>query len=371
MNDRNLSIATELCYAGVTAPNALNDLTAFLCELVGAEAGDIVEENSLSGEIRTFGSHGFDPVFLDTYDEDHLGRNPWFENLARHPRDRFHTDEIDPPDFWKSSYYNEWVRPQGLHHTIGAALEVGHGQHAWAGFCRRTGASPFDSEAEFLTPLLPHLRRAVQLRRKFVEAEAESAQFSSVIDALTAPVVLLDRQRRLHYANPAAETFLEGCGALKVTGNGHLIAVSGRGDASLGAAIRSAADTFEAPESPPPSPVVLRCGHGKTVALIAFRAAGHAVRAPDSAVIAVVFRELETASEVDVRGFAKAFQLTRTEADLATWIASGGNLPDFAELHGIAVATARWHLKNLEQKTGNSRIEHLVAAIHSTQFPVG
>lgn len=134
----------ELCYASILDGDCFHTLTRRICEIFRADAGDIVAEFPREGRTVTYGSHGFDPVFLQTYDEDFLGSNPWFENLARHPRDRFHTDEIEPPDFWRGSYYNDWVRPQGFRHTIGAVVDAGPDHHVWAGFTRAASGGTFD-----------------------------------------------------------------------------------------------------------------------------------------------------------------------------------------------------------------------------------
>ncbi len=372
MNERNLNTALELCYAGVTDPEALQSLTVRLCEDIGADAGDIVAEFTRSGAIVTYGSQGFDPGFLEAYDEEYLGRNPWFENLSRHSHDRFHTDSIEPAEIRQTRYYNEWVRPQGFGHTVGAVVEVGHAHHVWAGFCRRRGAPEFGEEADYLTCVLPHLRRALALRRALGEVEAEAARFASVVDALAAPLVLLDVHGKLRYANPAADRFLARCTALRVSRTGRLIAVSGRADASLGAAVGKAAGMHDDPTRPPPAPVVIPCRDGEAVAALVFPVEGGCSGITESRSVAVMLRQITATPdvEIDVRSFSKAHQLTRTEAELAAWVARGLSVADFADRHGMAVATARWHLRNLEQKTGTSRIEHLVSAVHAAQLPV-
>ena len=371
MNENNLRAAIELCYAGVTDPAALEALAVQICSDIDADAGDIVTEFTLCGGIVTYGSHGFDPGFLAAYDEEYLGQNPWFENLARQSRDRFHTDETEPPEFWESRYFHEWVRPQGFRSGVGAALEVGHGHHTWAGFCRAADAPAFGrKEVDYLTRLLPHLRRALALKRTLAEADAETSRFASIVDGLASPIVLLDDRGKARYANPAADEFLSRCAALRLTRTGRLIAVSGRADASLGAAIRKAATACDTPDTPPPAPVVIRCGEGDAIAIPPFPVNGSIPGLAEDRFVAVTFRPVSACTEIDVRSFAKAHHLTGTEARLSAAIARGESLKEFAERQGIAVATARWHLKNLEQKTGTSRIEQLVSAIHSAQFPV-
>ena len=370
MTRRELLELVELCYASILDGGCLHTLTRRICAVFGADAGDIVAEYPKEGRTVTYGSHGFDPGFLERYDEDFLGSNPWFENLARHPRDRFHTDEIEPPEFWDGSYYNDWVRPQGFRHTVGAVVEAGPDHHVWAGFTRATDRGPFEDEVADLTLLLPHLRRGIEMRSRWDRQCARTSQLSQVIDALATPVLLLDAKGIVHRMNTAAETFLSTCGFLKVGPSGRLIAVNGRADARLGSAVFRAATAPDRPGDPPPDPIFLDCAEGQ-VALHIVRLPAECRATSPSATVLATISTLTDGQDVDVTCLVKAYGLTATEARLAAWLGSGQSVRGFAESRGISVGTARWHLKNIEEKTGTGRIGELVAKIRAAQAPFG
>jgi DNA-binding CsgD family transcriptional regulator len=370
MTRRELLDLVELCYASILDRGCFHTLTRRICEIFGADAGDIVAEFPRERRTVTFGSHGFDPVFLETYDEDFLGSNPWFANLSRYPRDRFHTDEIEPPDFWRGSYYNDWVRPQGFRHTIGAVVDAGPDHHVWAGFTRAASRGTFDDAVEDLTALLPHLRRGIEMRSRWDRQCARTSQLSQVIDALATPVLLLDAKGIVHRMNSAAERFLSSCRFLRIGPTGRLMAAGGRADARLGSAVFRAANASDRPGDPPPEPIVLECAESQ-VALHIVRLPAECRGTSPSATVLATVSSLADIDDVDVSWLVKAYGLTATEARLAAWIGSGRSVRAFAEARGISVGTARWHLKNIEAKTGTGRIGELVAKIAAAQAPIG
>ena len=360
----------ELCYASILDTGCLQTLTQRICSLIGADAGDIVAEFPRQCRTVTYGSHGFDPDFLRSYDAQFLGANPWFANLARHPRDRFHTDEIEPPEFWCGAYFNEWVKPQGFRHTVGAVIEAGPDHHVWAGFTRAPRHGPFDDGAAGLAPLLPHLRRGLAMRSQWERQCAWTSQLSQVIDALAAPILLLDGRGIVQRANPAAEEYLSSCRFLRIGASGRLMATNGRSDARLGSAVFRAASVPDRADEPPPDPIILG-QPGQQVALHVVRLPAECRAAhPSATVLATISALASDHEEIDVSSLVTAYGLTSTEGRLAAWIGSGRSVRAFAESQGISVGTARWHLKNIEQKTGTGRIGELVAKIRSAQNPI-
>ena len=360
----------ELCYASILDPGCFHTLTCRICDIIGADAGDIVAEFPTENRTVTYGSHGFDPAFLATYDDRFLGANPWFANLDRHPRDRFHTDAIEPPEFWRGAYYNDWVRPQGFRHTVGAVVASGPDHHVWAGFTRSARRGPLDGAVDDLTRLLPHLRRGIEMKSRWDRQCARTAQLSQVIDALAAPVLLLDAKGIVHRMNAAAETFLSSCRVLRVGPSGRLMAINGRADARLGSTVFRAAAVPDRPGDPPPDPIILDCAEGQVVLHVVRLPAESRGGHPSASVLATI-SQLSDHADIDVSSLAKACGLTATEARLAAWIGAGQSVAAFATAHRISVGTARWHLKNIEAKTGTGRIGELVAKIRASQAPIG
>jgi len=370
MDDGAFLEAVDLCYSTVAEGDGMNALVGHLCCRLSARAGDIVTESVGDPVIQTHGSAGFDDRFRTTYDADFLGENPWVDNLRHLPRAKAHTDAAEPESYWKSPYYNEWVRPQGLHHTLGAILESSPLQHTWVGLAREPGRPFSEQERDFLERLIPHLRRATRLARELVAARERHANVAALIDMLDFAVIVVDGGARLIEANRAGQELLDRPGPLWLSAEGRISARGTGRNAALRAAIAQASRVMAAPDSVCPEIVAVdqRGGPAMVVDVFPLRCGPAGMAA--SGCVALCVQDMADRSALDLRALAAAHGLTETECDLANWLASGGSVRGFAERRGIAVGTARWHLKNLEQKTGARRVEQLVALVHRAALPL-
>ena len=248
----------ELCYAAVNEVEEYQVLIEMLSQKIGADAGDIVLENAAEGSCRTLGSLGFDPAFLESYDTEYLGNNTWFGELEKLAPNRSHTDEVFSEKLRKSAYFNEWVRPQGLDHSIGAVLESQNGYNGWIGFSRCTGGSRFsDKEVALLDKVVPHLKRSVALLKRLNISHEDTNVLSVAVYGLTLPIIVLDNQGRVVEMNAKADEFLSENSQLKISISGHILTRCGRTHAKIGAAIHKALTTLDEPDALPPAPVIV------------------------------------------------------------------------------------------------------------------
>jgi len=79
----------------------------------------------------------------------------------------------------------------------------------------------------------------------------------------------------------------------------------------------------------------------------------------------MIVTELVGANGTDVDSLARRFGLTSREARLASAVAAGTSLVNYAESTGVSVSTVRWHLGNLFEKTGAASQADLVRRILS------
>lgn len=368
MDNAILNEAIDLIYTAVEDDAALKDLAPQLGRMIGADAGDIVTERPQDHLIVTHSSFGFDPAFLKDYDSDFLGDNSWFEALRRLPDDRFHTVEETAPDHRATRYFNEWVRPQHFDQSLGAVLESGQDQYTWIGFVRESGQRKFGSEAEFLTSILPHLRRMMHLRRHFCQQENERMGAHALLDHLHLPVFIVQRDLKVLLMNQAAQELQAANRFVWLSRDGR-IQVGGHQDERLGQSLRMAASRSDEAGDAAVEPIAI---HDQDYAL----AIMHFIPLPEdetgnvAANLAIIVRPVECPSANVSCLLSEAYGLTETEARLANFIGSGASLAEFASCSDMAPSTARWHLKNIEQKTGTSRIEQVVALVRNFQSPV-
>ncbi len=158
-------------------------------------------------------------------------------------------------------------------------------------------------------------------------------------------ILIVDQQRTILFANPRARSFLAAMGGLEDRG-GKIHVERANVDRSLGALIRRAAasalDTSDEMIGVPDRQgktrfaiKVMRCStdHGEPAALL-------------------VVSDFCSATHVSRAAVASLFRLSDREAEFAELFASGLRTDAIALQMGIAVNTARVHLRKVFAKTG-------------------
>ena len=304
MTEHYVSDALDAIYASVTEPDALDNFLVALLERFGGIAGDIVTEEVAALEIATLASHGYDPVFRDSYDESYLGHNPWLDALRLLGDGRLFPVEAAEPALLDTAYHREWALPQGLARSVGALLETDGPRHTWFGLAGRDW-----SEARLVEICESGFRVGLHGRIGMKDAGDD------------------DRLRR---------------------------AVS---------AAMQAHDAATCPDS-------LRCILVGTDQITVQAMPIHAGSRMGGARVLVAFSDPVQTETAMLEGAVSGLGLTPTETALAAALLGGETLDAFAERHGMKVATARWHLKNIGTKAETHRAEHLVARLARLALPL-
>jgi DNA-binding CsgD family transcriptional regulator len=120
----------------------------------------------------------------------------------------------------------------------------------------------------------------------------------------------------------------------------------------------------DAPDDAADDCTVARPSGRRPYQLIVHRVSRRAIVAPRLASGAVVFIiDPEQAHEVSAERIARLLHLTGAEARLATALAAGLSLTDYAARAGISLGTARWTLKQALAKTSTDKQAALVALV--------
>jgi len=152
--------------------------------------------------------------------------------LARHRHpgpDTVYTGEqlIEPAEIRKTEFYNDFLLPNQMVHHFGSPLAI-HPQWVSNLSSHRPGRrEPFGPiEVDLLKLLLPHLQRAVQFHRRFVELQGQQRASLDALDRLPIGVVLLDQNTRIVAVNREAQTLLDQNDGLSVDKEGLSAAIS-------------------------------------------------------------------------------------------------------------------------------------------------
>lgn len=278
-----------------------------------------------------------------------------------------HIDQMIMPrhEFERSTFFNEWLRPQGQHSILTLPLwrrgEVGAHLTLQRGGKQRA----FDeSDVSALMQLMPVLRRVAKLRADY--GGQMLAHRLNGLDTNNDAFFVLDARGRILAHNEAAERELRNTDSGLIAANG-ILRVEGRVRERFRRAVDTAAGVDK--QLTAPSDMLLEdpmTGRRQSALSVVPIPDAPALGLPVGRAAGVLVRRLGTRLPVDfeqrIRGL---FMLTARESRLAVTLAAGLSVQEFAGAHGIAMPTARTHLSQLLQKTDTGRQGELMALLHS------
>ncbi|MDZ4792205.1 MAG: LuxR C-terminal-related transcriptional regulator [Hyphomicrobiales bacterium] len=280
------------------------------------------------------------------------------------------TRDIPPTLLETLPYFNEWSKPQGLVDFAHLNLVRSPNRVSFLGVFRHENSGVFSPrDIELLRFLIPHVRRAVTISNVLEAKSVRETRMAETLDALNLGVVLADEDSRILHANRSAEDMLRSNGPVKGVG-GKLRAENASASAEIKSAIELAtsrerkiekkgiavrlSDDCEAPVIAH----VLPLGEGEPRTFIEPKAA------------AAVFISTPMDEGACVATLKGLYGLTVGEAKALAPILSGKTAPEAADELGVAVSTARTHLKNIYAKTNVTKQSELMKLAASVMPPV-
>ena len=319
--------------------------------------------------VQPVSLEGIAPGWLRTFDELYFAPdNPWIRLTERlHRPGVVRTNERldrvlrEHGALYRSAYYHEWMQPQGFKTTLGNTLLAEGDLVANITLFRPPEMRTFSSvEVAAFETLSRHMTRALQMAIRLERPEGIPA-VSGVFDALAQPIAVVDRRRRVRYANPSMEALLRRRGGLAVRA-GELVATAPGAQDALATYVDRA--TSRAGDAL--APLALRDPAGGHCLLDAVPLVGGAAPASSSLPACVVTMTVGSRawphplSSDDLRS---RFGCTRAEATLAQLLGHGEALREAARAMGVTYETARTRLKRVFDKTGVHTQAQLVGLV--------
>ena len=154
---------------------------------------------------------GVDPALLPIYEERYASNDPRIAFLMKHPGRALacHQMVTDHTAFERSPLVNEFLDKNEARFAMGATLTLDSRYSALLGFMRSRSDGRYDGDQlHRLDRLLPHIQRALSLHVRLGRLESRLASLDALVDRLSAPVLLVDRNGALLHANTAGSEAL-------------------------------------------------------------------------------------------------------------------------------------------------------------------
>jgi DNA-binding CsgD family transcriptional regulator len=308
---------------------------------------------------------GKDPSYVKAYNEHFATVSPFFGDWS-HERWREGVIEISGqvcPDrvLLRTEYYNDWLRPQRIHH-LARGVVAREGSASWVlsfGRPRRSG-SITGRELALFGAILPGLRGALRLRHHLLVARSERDAASAAFDALRIGVIFLDGRGSPIGINRRAQAILDAADGLKLE-RGTLSAFCSTDTARLRRLMGQAREAIHTGGGM----VAINRPSGREPlhAVVTPLPRNHFYNGPRVATSVVFVMEREQGSPIDHEVVRAQYGLTHAEAAVVEGLVRGLTLRQIAAERRASIHTVRTQMKSVLSKTGAGRQAELVRQV--------
>ena len=361
---------TDAVYRAALEPPAWDDVMQSMKHSFPSVAQTFYLLHMQPRRIQPVSLAGIEPAWVRSFDALYFAAdNPWIRMTQHlHRPGVVRTNErLDRVlhargALYRSSYYNEWMRPQGFKYTIGNTLLSEGGIVANITLMRAPDMKTFSSaEVRSFEALSRHMTRALQMSMR-LETTESGATSTGVLDALPQALAIVDAQRRVLHANAPMQALLSRKQGLMLR-QGRLEASHAATQQALAARIAGAFGVGP-PASNDAPPLPLPGGETAAQRLTVMPLVGRLGRTLIARPTALLMVAEEAARPVLSRASIRLqYGYTPAEGRLAELLARGHELKVAARLMGVTYGTARAYLKSVFDKTGVHSQVQLVARL--------
>jgi len=336
--------------------------------VVNAPANNIFVQDLHSHGFNLSADDGMDASYERTYADYYKAKNVYLirgNHLLR--TGKIYPSQVLCPDAvaLRSEFYNDWIAPQRQRHGMLGVIYRNGSLASMIGAIRHRGARPFgEEEVSLLEILMPHLQRAVTLRRRIVDLEKQKIAATDALDHWSLGVILLDSRGRVLLMNSRAEEIVRQKDGLTMAADGLHAALPGETSA-LRRLIHDAIATHDGKGGESGGALALpRPSLKRSLNVLVTPLFSHNQLAVQKrATVALFLSDPEATEEADDDALRRFFGLSRAEAHVAALLIQGKEVKQVSEELHVSLATTRTHLRSIFDKTGTRRQAELVQLI--------
>jgi DNA-binding CsgD family transcriptional regulator/PAS domain-containing protein len=338
------------------------DAIAAIAERCSAITGILYEFDVARWDSRIVGTYRMDPEFMDDYRNHYAALDPWSRRsmVAEVGRATCTPELIADADLKRTEFYQDYLRPHGdLFYGLGGVIERTPHRIAILGVQRAYRAGMFDADCiAVIERIMPHLRHSYRVRHAMEKAEQQCRTLRETLHALPNPVLILDGDARIQFANRAAAMLLAARDGLCLRG-GQVMAADRRQQGQFAEALARALRMCKSTEGAAPGPCPLGRPRSERPLILTFAPIGTEQNDGAGPLVAVLV-DPGPAASAPLQQLSAALRLSAAEAGLLRDLTDGKSLAQIAEQRQVSVNTLRVHLSRLFQKTGTHRQAELV-----------
>lgn len=354
----------DALYLGVRDGSAFDQALELLCGLFDVASAALIDFDAARPDVSAQAAVGlFSGDTVRRYERDFAALDPAPPAFMTRPAGtaiptyRMLPEETKRPGM----FFSEFFRPVGLEECLGGTLATTNGRFAMVGLHRAPDRVAFDDrDIAKLESLMPHLSRALQLRRAFLALDRRNAALAEACDRAAAGYVGVDPEGRILFANEAARRLSSRDDGLGLDRNGRLYAARREANQRLAELQANVAAGGAGGLAHVPRPK--GGAYAVMVAPLFLDGGIDKERRQKRGTLFVIHDPLARLPS-SPQLIAELFRLPPGSAALLAALVAGEELKDYAERTGISMNTVRFHLKTAYARTGAHRQTELVRLI--------
>jgi DNA-binding CsgD family transcriptional regulator len=350
----------ELIYQTPSGTDAWELLAARLGELLQSTSSLFIYD-SISKSVVVDMSKGFESNYIESYKERYVSINPLIPGTLALPSGKVARmfEAVPKESIEQTEYYNDWLAPQRLKFAMGTHLSVGMRTSMFVAFHRPRGARDYSDETmEFVTRLVPHFKRVLDISNRFRLQDALKIAQTRGLDQLGLGVIGLDRRCSIYDLSPKAEELIKLSLGLNLR-FGRLSIDSHDTDHYFQHLVAKVIDERVAH----PIEIPLKTGERLDGVIVPTHHHSGSTVSNIQALLLINFKNVS--SRQTVEALSKVFRLTQAESHLLRALADGKTVSEYSHIKHLSRNTVRSQLQTLFQKTGVSRQADLVRLVYN------
>jgi DNA-binding CsgD family transcriptional regulator/PAS domain-containing protein len=293
----------------------------------------------------------------EVYKERFSRIDPWAGSLVRAPLETVMLgyEHLREDELVKTEFYNDFARPGGMFRPMGVRMQLAPGVFSTIGSDLPWGRKRLEaSDKPRLRQVIPYVKRALQLRRRWRNSQGRARSQAAALDALAFAAIVCDADGRVAFANAAAAALAGGGAGISFGRRGLQACVPGETRA-LARLVRDAASGGAG------GAIRLTGRDGTTAVLVLVTPLPRGLNGDHAAAHALVcLRSARDSAPFTQALVASLLELSPAQAAIALAIYDGRSPEEIAAERNVAISTVRTHLAEIFARTGAENQRDLV-----------
>lgn len=336
-------------YAGVTSPQGWKEAILMLRNLMNSAQATFLVHDKLSGKTLFSEQAKEDSQFTADYENCFFEIDPVRPIVTDFPAGRWFLDQVHLGRYAieHDDFYQSFLRKYDLgsvmccslandtRYLTGLAFQSGRNQEGFS-----------EKDIERIAPVMPHLLLASRMRTEFQQLSELSVLGQAILDSLPSPILLINKQAKILFANQAGSRWLESSNHLFSQQKAVQLEV-------VRAAVSKLSVEICGMRPAPLFAVRVPEKGGKFDYLLGLSLSNsHPIAAQFSERVGLIIVRASTENDTTCLCiFRSLFGLTDAEVRFTEALCRSASVQDAAASIGITYQTARSYLKNIYEKT--------------------